>query len=140
MPTKIAIDLAALEDLAARGLNVGAAARELWLKPGTLTSRIYGDADVKAAWRRGQMRSPGRVASQTAGVSDGERRVLEAVAAGRRTCAAIKQATALRNSDFMTAIERLEIDGRIKSRDVRMLTNYYLRDEEFTASAPLQTF
>ena len=129
------LDHEAIESLAARGLTQRQAATELRLNPGTLTGRMFTDPPLKAAWMRGVERARRKKQGPPRAGSVNEQKVLDAVHEGHRTCAAIKAHTGLLNSDFMTAIERLEVAGHIKSHDERMLTHYYLRDEEFPAAS-----
>jgi predicted Rossmann fold nucleotide-binding protein DprA/Smf involved in DNA uptake len=128
---KLILDLKTIEDLVARGLTQRQAALELQLNPGTLAGKMYGDPGLKAAWTRGVERARRKRQGTPKAGSPGEQKVLDAIHAGMRTCADIKSHTGLSSSDFMTAIERLEVAGQIKSRDERRLTHYYLCDEEF---------
>lgn len=131
---RVKIDLATVEKLAARGIAMRAAAQELQLNQRTFLGRMSVDPPLKAAWERGVERARRKREGPPRAGSPDEQKVLDAVHAGHRTCRAIKDHTDLSNSDFMTAIERLEIAGQIKSRDERLLTHYYLRDEEFTGA------
>lgn len=137
---KVQIDPAALEEQAAAGLDVPAAARALRVNPGTLYKRLREDAASKEAWRRGQARREGGAAGAQAAealpdipatVTPKAAAVAAALRAERRSRREIKEHSGLDYGAVNRGIDELEGLGLVYGReDGAGIMRYYFKWEK----------